>query len=176
MKNLEYLITTVDASAIDLKAEGDLIRRSLASLRDEGKNQIIITIEELSELTQAILAMYNKTPENILNLTEEVADVELCLRYVAFVFKFDESKVHNVEVFDNLRDVLNALAKLSQSLTKHLRSKTDRDLTLSLYYKVMDSLEFVISYFNINTDDVIKIRKLKDNKLRDILEEGESYQ
>lgn len=175
MKNLEYLITTVDASAIDLKAEGELITRSLASLRDEGRNQIIITIEELSELTQAILAMYDKTSENILNLTEEVADVELCLRYVAFVFEFDESRAHKVEVFDNLRDVLNALAKLSQSLTKHLRDKTNRELTLSLYYKVMDSLEFVISHFNINTDDIIKIRKLKDNRLRDILAEGEGY-
>ena len=177
MKDLDKLILTVDGENYNYKEEDRLVNKSIASLGDGGKNTIIITIEELSELTQAIINyMEDNNYETYLNLAEELTDVYICLRYVNFVFNLD-TRVTMSKVYKN-GNILNSvgnLARLSQALTKYLRNKTDIYEIFDAYLMVKEELRYISNYYNIDNELIIKIRKLKTERLRKVLEEGEKY-
>lgn len=70
------------------------------------ENQSYILIEEMAELTQAIIKMYRKrwltdnVEEEIRHIKEEIADVEICLdqiKYLLEVDDLDEIKRYKIE-------------------------------------------------------------------------------
>ena len=62
------------------------------------EKQLLICIEELSELIQAITKMErypnDETRKN--DLTEELTDVLICLDYLALIYEIDESKIDEI--------------------------------------------------------------------------------
>lgn len=62
------------------------------------EKQLLICIEELSELIQAITKMErypnDETRKN--GLTEELTDVLICLDYLALIYEIDESKIDEI--------------------------------------------------------------------------------
>jgi NTP pyrophosphatase (non-canonical NTP hydrolase) len=65
------------------------------------KAQIIVAIEEMSELIQA-LTKYLRTDMVTENLAEEIVDVEIMIEQLRFIFKginsmIDETKVYKLE-------------------------------------------------------------------------------
>lgn len=58
--------------------------------------QLIVTIEELSELQKAITKLLRDkiTQDNITAMTEEIADVEIMLEQVKQLFKISEEVEH----------------------------------------------------------------------------------
>ena len=62
------------------------------------EKQLLICIEELSELIQAITKMErypnDETRKN--DLTEELTDVLICLDYLALIYEIDEAKIDEI--------------------------------------------------------------------------------
>lgn len=62
------------------------------------EKQLLICIEELSELIQAITKMErypnDETRKN--DLMEELTDVLICLDYLALIYEIDESKIDEI--------------------------------------------------------------------------------
>lgn len=62
------------------------------------EKQLLICIEELSELIQAITKMErypnDETRKN--DLTEELTDVLICLDYLALIYEIDEVKIDEI--------------------------------------------------------------------------------
>lgn len=60
------------------------------------ENQSYILIEEMAELTQAIIKMYRKKwtadndEEEIRHIKEEIADVEICLDQIKYLLEVDD--------------------------------------------------------------------------------------
>lgn len=56
--------------------------------------QVLVTLEELAELQQALCKLQrNITKESLRNLTEEIADVELMLEQIKYMFDIDQSDI-----------------------------------------------------------------------------------
>lgn len=62
------------------------------------EKQLLICIEELSELIQAIIKMErypnDETRKN--DLTEELTNVLICLDYLALIYEIDEAKIDEI--------------------------------------------------------------------------------
>lgn len=62
------------------------------------EKQLLICIEELSELIQAITKMErypnDETRKN--DLTEELTDVLICLDYLALIYEIEEAKIDEI--------------------------------------------------------------------------------
>lgn len=63
-----------------------------------GDKQIIVAIEELSEL-QKELCKYLRDKYNEENLIEEIADVEIMLEQIRIYFDLDEKEINKIKDF-----------------------------------------------------------------------------
>ena len=176
MKDLDKLITTINTSDFNLEFELDVIARSVASLNDSGRHQLIICTEELSELTQA-LCNHLCDRNDQLNLEEEIADVLVCLSYVKYIMNISDEELYlrdiTAESYDQgIVETINTLASFAQSITKHLRGKGNKDIIKDNILSVISWLDWIYSNVGIDMSNVVKIRILKIRKLHSILEAG----
>ena len=72
--------------------ESNILEEALDIL---GEKAMVIAMEELSELIQAISKMI-RGKENINNLVEEYADVLICLSLVSKYYNLDKSAIESV--------------------------------------------------------------------------------
>lgn len=70
--------------------ETELFKQAIAKYGKEA--QLKTVIEEMAELTQAICKSF-RGKNNLDNLIEEIADVEIMLAQLKIIYEIDESKV-----------------------------------------------------------------------------------
>lgn len=99
-----------DERPLDRKYYKDVIRRSIDSLQDQnprGHHNLIICMEELAELQQA-LSKELRGKGDAVNIVEEVADVLLCVGYIQEIIGLPDDLIvsaMNVKV-DRLNELL----------------------------------------------------------------------
>lgn len=123
--------------------------------------QTIVTIEECSELQQALINLRRKEKSNV---EEEVADVEimlsqLCIIHDIDVFKEIESQPIEVDIPKFSDETIKSLAELIQAITKGMRGK-EVDLKTKAY-KVWAYVQFLKSILG-----PVKIEEFKQAKLK----------
>lgn len=179
MENIEELMKTVICDNYDYNFEKNVISRSVQSLHDGGKTQLVIAVEELGELSQAIINNMVKVTDRI-NLMEEITDVRICFVYLENIFDTTIEEIH-VDYFNYdsreefYTDAISFLLILQQQITKYLRGKIDGRVALILEKArlVTGFLSEICRIENISNNDIIKIRKLKIDRLNDIVLETE---
>ena len=114
MERNNFVQKLKDASTtIDIGKINDVLERSIESNINDGNprghRNLIIVMEELSELSQAI-AKELRGKGDIINTLEETADVWLCLRYIQNICNISNDKLNaaiNVKL-NRLNDTLNS--------------------------------------------------------------------
>lgn len=61
------------------------------------KNQTMQAIEELMELQKALFENVHRGTDNVENIAEEVADVEIMLHQIKQIYNLDQEKIENIK-------------------------------------------------------------------------------
>ena len=112
-KKLKKLMEENDITKLSEKEMSDILERSINSsseISQNGVKQLIVTIEELSELQKEICkSLRGKT--DVLGLTEEIADVYITMEYIKRIYKIDLEDIGRI--------VTIKLNKLKEQLDKN---------------------------------------------------------
>lgn len=85
------------------------------------RNQKMQTIEELQELQSAVFENVHRGTDNLKNIIEEVADVEIMLCQLKEIYNIDQKEIENVKEYK--------LTRLNHTIEKYLNKNT-RDNTV----------------------------------------------
>ncbi|CAM9144246.1 hypothetical protein MYMA111404_03705 [Mycoplasma marinum] len=67
------------------------IKQILESSND--KSQVLQAVEELAELSQALIKNVNRNKDNIDDITQEMADVFIMLEQLKLIYKIDDQEL-----------------------------------------------------------------------------------
>ncbi len=66
-------------------------------LKYKGKDFVLLcALEEMSELSKAILKNVNRNKDTTKNLVEEMCDVIVCMEYIKHIYNISDSKVSEI--------------------------------------------------------------------------------
>lgn len=119
-KRMDYMLKTGN-DVLTLKEQSEIIKQSIEYLDDKkgkqnlrGYHNIVIVVEELSELTKELTkALRDKQDLN--GIIEELADVLICIDYVKEVFDVTDKELEYARSIkmNELKDKLTTLDNFS---------------------------------------------------------------
>lgn len=74
--------------------DNDTLLRAI--MQHGGKTQILVAVEEMSELQKELLKNINRGEDNINHILEEMADVYITLRQLMMIYRFNIDDLNNV--------------------------------------------------------------------------------
>lgn len=144
-----------------------------------GNRNLIIVMEECSELTQELIKM-NMGLGDRLSLIEETADTEQGLDYVKFLCNINSDDVKLPEFdFQKKENMIEAdinpiiaLGTLQQQISKYLRGKPNKTALTEAVKNVYIALDMVKYSYNIHESEInkamnVKLQRLVDTKKND---------
>lgn len=81
------------------------------------KNQTMQTIEELMELQKALFENVHRGTDNVKNIAEEVADVEIMLAQIKKIYQLDPNIIEQTKDYK--------LERLDHTISKYLAKKAE---------------------------------------------------
>lgn len=146
-----------------------IIRDSYTPIKsnDLGYGNLIITMEELSELNIELVKYMSKPSDRIpMTLIEELADVLLSLNYVFDICENPIEKINfNAEVYLDKNQILNKViltnSLLQQEISKFLREKISKNALAFLTLTTKSTIENAIACLNIKEDQINKAINVK---------------
>ena len=146
-----------------------IIRDSYTSIKsnDIGYGNLIITMEELSELNIELVKYMSKPSDRIpMALIEELSDVLLSLNYVLDIcdkpieeINFDS--VVYVEKNEVLNKTIITNSLLQQEISKFLREKVSKNALAFLALATKSTIENAIACLNIKQEQINKATNVK---------------
>lgn len=108
MKDLINRMSLVSESDYSKEYENYVLYESLASTGINTYIHLVIVMEELAELQQAISKLIRFDGDR-LNLTEEIADVEIGLEYLYKIYDVNKDDINKIKYLKlkRLEDILN---------------------------------------------------------------------
>lgn len=177
MKNLKELIPSVKKRRYtDDDIEEWLSRSIYVCGADHG---LIVCIEEIGELINVIADTAIGNIDYI-HVAEEIADVIITLHYCILVAHMKEHELKtqiNISFKKNKTiNFIRILSETQQSITKFLRRGTkSRQKLIQSVIKTRIALDEMIRFYNIDIDDIERIKILKIDRLKDRLEHHRSF-
>lgn len=151
---------------------------------------LMIAMEELNELTQAITKQIHFPEMDKTNLMEEMADVYLGFTYLQEIFDvryefiegISKPMVHNTDHLKqyhplsyiiSLLDVISDINKLSQAIVKQIRfPEKDKSNLVDTMVGVFFNLMYLQYIFDIGNDDFNKAKNAKVSNLKYLIDNG----
>lgn len=139
-----------------------------------GNRNLIIVMEECSELIQELISMQYGIGDR-LSLIEETADVEQGLDYVKLICDISDNEINYDVSFDTeivynkATNPIVALSLLQQQISKYLRNKLSRKYDLIEAVKnVYISLEYIKYAYSIDKKEINKAMNVKLQRLVEV--------
>ena len=164
MENIEYLLKKTELKNYSEEEALEILK---TECEIHGKDQQLIRcMEEFSELIEVILEFNIHGRMDYTNLCEELTDCMICTKVLQILFdiqKTDLNKEWNIYTDENLLN--NCMLNLTVSsikISKCLRNRKNADLRIiNIINTIRETIENIIKYFDINSDDMLGIFKLK---------------
>lgn len=136
-----------------------------------GNRNLIIVMEECSELVQELIAMQHGIGDRI-SLIEETADVEQGLDYVKLICDISNDDIITDKYFENeynkLTTPIIALSLLQQQISKYLRNKSDKYQIIEAVTNVYIALNNIKYTYCISEEEINKAMNVKLQRLVEV--------
>lgn len=139
----------------------------------KGTRNLVIVMEELSELQQEITKFLLNTGDH-LSLVEEVADVLMGIEYAKIICDYEDYKIYTSDIEhkkddnikDNLIGILGDLSDLQKYISKYLRGKCESGMNAVIFTCLMD-IKYIRKVCNITDEEIVKSCNVKLDRLKE---------
>lgn len=144
-----------------------------------GNRNLIIVMEECSELVQELIAMQHGIGDRI-SLIEETADVVQGLDYVKLICNISDDDIiydspfnRNIIYTKDINPII-MLSLLQQQISKYLRNKSDKYDIIVAVTNVYISIEYIKYMYSIDEKEINKAINVKLQRLVEVKQNNPS--